>query len=163
MAFLDKLSRYLNRVFLIAGGCFLVAMILVTCGNIFFRIVWLPVRGTFELMGFFGAIVASFALGYTQIERGHIAVDILITRFSRTTRRFLDFFNSLICMIFFALAAWQIAAWGNTIWKTGEVSETLQIPYYPFVFGAALGFGLLSFVLLTDVLRSVLPQKEDEK
>jgi len=55
MNLLDKLTLKLNRILITIAGCFLIGMILLTCANIFLRIVWVPVRGTFELMGFFGA------------------------------------------------------------------------------------------------------------
>jgi len=161
MEFLERVNRVLIRILMIVGGCFLVGMILLTCANIFFRIVWLPVRGTFELMGFFGAIIAAFALGYTQVRRGHIAVDILVNSFSKRTRRILDFLNSLICMLFFGIVSWQIATWATTLWETGEVSETLQIIFYPFVYAVALGFAILTLVLLVDFLKSLFPEKEN--
>lgn len=76
MELLEKISVFLSRSLSWIGGVFLVGMIVLTCGNIVFRLVWVPIRGTFELMGYFGAIVTAFALGYTQMKRGHIAVEI---------------------------------------------------------------------------------------
>jgi TRAP-type C4-dicarboxylate transport system permease small subunit len=163
MGILDKISQALNQILVWIGGLFIVAMILLTCSNIFLRIVWLPVKGTFELMGYFGAIATAFALGYTQIKKGHIAVDILYMSFSDQTKRVLTFFNSLVCMVFFAIVAWQITKYGNTLRATGEVTETLRIIYYPFTYGVSIGCGLLSLVFLTDMLKSIFPQKEGEK
>ena len=73
MEVFERITHVLNKILIWGAGSFLGAMILLTCANIFLRLVWVPVRGAFELMGFFGAIVTSFALGYTQIKRGHIA------------------------------------------------------------------------------------------
>ncbi len=156
MEFLDKASRILNQVFVWIAGVFLVGMILLACSNIFLRIVWLPVKGTFELMGFFGAIVTAFALGYTQIKRGHIGIDIVVTQFSATAQRILSGINYLICTVFFSIAGWQIAKWATTLWKTGEVTETLRIIFYPFTYGVALGCFVLALVLLVDLLRVLI-------
>lgn len=150
---MDKVSRGLNLILVWMAGIFLVGMALLTCSNIFLRLVWVPVKGTFELMGFFGAIVVAFALGYTQVKRGHVAVDILVNRFSEKTRRILSGINYFICMIFFAGAAWQIAAMATNLWKTGEVTETLRIIFYPFTYGVALGCLVLALVLLIDFLK----------
>ena len=139
------------------------AMILLTCSNIFMRIVWVPVKGTFELMGYIGAIVTAFALGYTQIKRGHISVDVLINSFSKKTRAALEIFNSGVCMVFFVIAAWQIAKYGTNLWQTGEVTETLRVIYFPFTYGVALGCAILSLVFLTDLLKSLFRKKEGEK
>ena len=162
MDVLDKLSQRLNQIFVWLAGCILGIMIFLTCANIFLRLVWKPIIGTFELMGYFGAVITAFALGYTQISRGHIAVDVMVLRFSERTRRILNVINSLICTVFFALVTWQIAKYGTTLWKTGEVTETLRIIYYPFTYGVALGCALLSLVFLTDFLKLFL-QKRDEK
>jgi len=159
MELLDKISRVLNEIFVWIAGAFLVVMILLTCANIFLRLVWMPVKGTFELMGFFGAIVTAFALGYTQIKRGHIGIDILVNRFSAKAQRILNGANYFICMIFFAIAGWQIAKWATTLWKTGEVTETLRIIFYPFTYGVALGCLTLTLVLLVDLLKVLIEGK----
>jgi TRAP-type C4-dicarboxylate transport system permease small subunit len=39
--------------------------------------------------------------------------------------------------------------------ETGEVSPTIGIPTWPFVFSLTVGCGLLSFVLLLDALRQM--------
>ena len=127
MDVLDKLSQRLNQIFLWLAGCILGIMIFLTCANIFLRLVWKPIIGTFELMGYFGAVITAFALGYTQISRGHIAVDVMVLRFSERTRRILNVINSLICTVFFALVTWQIAKYGTTLWKTGEVTDFLKL------------------------------------
>jgi TRAP-type C4-dicarboxylate transport system permease small subunit len=137
-------------------------MILLTCANIFLRLVWVPVKGTFELMGFFGAVATAFALGYTQIKKGHIAVDILILSFSKRTRRVLDVINSLICTVFFSFVAWQIARYAGILRSTGEVTETLRFAYYPFTYAVAVGCGVLALVFLTEFLKSLIPEKEGE-
>jgi len=162
MELLDKITRFLNQVLMWIAGCFLGIMIFLTCANILFRTVWIPIAGTFELMGYFGAILTAGALGYTQMGKGHIAVDVLVVRFSKKTRRILGGVNSLICMIFFAMVTWQIAKYATTLWETGEVTETLRIIYYPFTYGVALGCATLSLVFLTEFLKSVF-QEGDAK
>jgi len=160
---LEKVTLFLNRLLIWIGGCFLVAMILLTCANIFFRLVWVPVKGTFELMGYFGAITTAFALGYTQIKKGHISVDVLILSFSNKTRRVLDVINSFICTIFFSFVAWQITKYAGILKATGEVTETLRFPYYPFTYAVAIGCGVLALVFLTEFLQSIVPRKEGEQ
>ena len=157
---LDKLIRNLVKVLTFLGGVFLVAMICLTCANIFLRTAWFPIRGTFEFMGYFGAIVTAFALAYTEMKRGHIAVDVLVNRLSLKTRKLLLVVNSIVCFFFFSVATWFIVEKANVLRKTGEVTETLQIIYYPFTYAVALGFGLLCLVLLSNVLKTLFQTKE---
>ena len=113
-------------------------------------------------MGYFGAIVTAFALGSTQLKKGHIAVDVLINTFSDNTKKILQVVNNGICAVFFSIAAWQIAVKATTLMNTGEVTETLRIIYYPFTYAVAFGCLVLALVMLTDLLKSLIPQKEGE-
>ena len=149
----------LARVLLWMGGFFLVAMVALTCANILLRLVWMPVKGTFELMGFFGAMVTAFALSYTQMRRGHIAVDILVNTFTKKTRKVVDIINHTVCCLFFCIAAWQIALKAATLLNTGEVTETLRIIYYPFTYGVAFGCLALSLILFQDLVRTIINKK----
>ena len=159
MAGLKKLILMLSGFLIKLGGFFLVAMILLTCANIFLRLVWLPVRGTFELMGYFGALVAAFALAQTQALRGHIAVDVLLNTFSAGKQRICRVINSLACLIFMLLCTWQLCLKAGILRATGEVTETLNIIYYPFVYAVALGCLVLALVFLYDLADSLSRNK----
>lgn len=153
MRLLEKISHWINRGLMFVAGIALLIMISLTCANIFLRIVWTPIKGTFELMGFFGAIVTAFALGYTQMERGHTPIDVVVNLLSEKTRNILNGINYFIGMIFFCIVGWQMARWATTLWKTGEVTETLRIVFFPFTYLVALGCFVLSLVLLVDFLK----------
>jgi len=161
MTFLSRFALTLNRLLMAIGCGLLIVMIFLTCANIFLRTIWVPIQGTYELMGYFGAVLTAFALGYTQIHQGHISVDLVVLGFSSTTRKILEAVNNFICMVFFALVAWRITFYATTLWRTGEVTETLRIVYYPFVYGVALGCATLSLIFLTSLLRSLFPEKEE--
>ncbi len=156
MVLLERISQALNRILLWIAGLFLIAMIAITGANIVMRLFWLPLRGTFELMGYFGAVVTAFALGYTQIKRGHIAVDIVVLRFSEKTQKILHAVNHLVCMAFFIIVTWQVFKHATTLRETGEVTETLQIVYYPFTYAVALGCLFLALTFFVDMLKSIL-------
>ncbi len=157
MPLLEKISRLLNHSFIFVAGSFMVAMIVITCANIFSRIIWIPIKGTFELMGFFGAVVTAFALGYTQAKKAHISVDILVNLFPQQLQKIISGINNLICAVFFGLAGWQIAKLAGNLRASGEVTETLRIIYYPFTYGVALGCFLLALVLLIELVELFFP------
>ena len=160
MTYLTKITTYLNKILTFFAGLILVFMVLLTCANIVFRMFWVPVSGTYELMGFSGALLTAFALAYTQIKKGHIAVDVLVNIFPPKTRWVLAAINNAMCFVFFILAGWQLAIKANTLRTTGEVTETLRIIYYPFTYLVALGCVVLALILLTDFLRQLIPAKE---
>ncbi|MBN2282272.1 MAG: TRAP transporter small permease [Deltaproteobacteria bacterium] len=153
IALLDRVSTLINRVLTAIAGTVLVLMVVLGSANVALRGFGLPIQGTFEMMGFFGAITAAFALGRTQIKREHIAVDVVIQFFPSPVRRFLSGVSYVIGAVFFALAAWQTALWGTNLWRVNELSETLRIIYFPFVYCVSLGCLVLSLVLFIDMLK----------
>jgi len=160
MDFLDKVEQVVSRIMSWMAGLFLVAMVLLTCADIFLRIVWVPIRGSVELVALFGSITTAFALGYTQMRRGHISVDVVVNFLPEKARNGLQALNAAVCCSFFAIASWRIAVWSTTIWRAGELTETLRISFYPFSYGVALGCAFLSLVFLLDLLRRLFPRKE---
>lgn len=160
---LDRITKVLNQILLVIAGVFLVAMVGLTCADILCRLIWVPILGSVELVALFGSVVTAFALGYTQHRRGHIWVDVLVSLFPDGVKRILNIINSLLCMSFFALVAWRIVVWSGTLLRTGELTETLKIIYYPFSYGTALGCALLSLVFLTEGLKSLVFRKEGAK
>jgi len=128
---------------------------LLACGNMVLRVPGYPIEGTYELVGFFAAIVAAFALGYTQLEKGHIRVDILVSRLPLRVQVVLDTITHFFSVILFALASWRVAVFARSYWKAGEVSETLNIIYYPFTYAVALGCAFISLVLILDFVKTL--------
>jgi len=159
MDFLIKINKFLNKLLTLTGGALLVGMILLTCANIVSRQVYVPIPGTFELMGYIGAIVTAFALGYTQFTNGHIAVDVLVNAYPKPLKRFISIINHGTCCIFFIIASWYIVQKALTLKNANELSETLKIIYYPFTLAVALGCLILALALFTDFLKVLLLQK----
>lgn len=134
-------------------------MIGLTSANIVLRGIWVPIRGTYELMGLMGAVVTAFALGYTQIKRGHISVNVLINRFPGRIRSLLKMINHVACMAFFSIAAWKISEKAAILKNSGEVTETLRIIYHPFTSGVALGCAVLAVVFFVDLIQTEIPKR----
>ena len=155
IGYLERTVRVLNSILVAIAGLFLVAMVALACANVVLRGVDMPIKGTFELMGLFGAVVAAFALATTQIQRQHIAVDVLIRAFPLRVRRLLGILNYLIGTALFLLAAWQTGLLGTNLWRVHELSETLRIVYFPFVYSVSLGCVLIALVLMIELLKAL--------
>ncbi len=161
MSYLEKINVFLNRILLIIGSVAVLSLMSLATGNVVLRFFFsAPYRGAYEVVGFLGAIVIAFALGYTQKRKDHIVVDILTERFPKRVNRILDGINYLITTVFFAIVSWQLFVWGIKISKSGEVSETIKIIFHPFIYCVAVGFVVFSFTLMIDFLKN-LQSKED--
>jgi TRAP-type C4-dicarboxylate transport system permease small subunit len=156
MEILEKIRNLFDKAFLFLGGVAVLALMTLATGNVCLRIFGMPYRGAYELVSFLGAVVTAFALGYTQRRKSHIVVDILTETFSEGKKRILDGISYLTGVLFFAIISWVIFRWGMRIAASGEVSETLKIAYYPFIYCVALGFAFLCLTLIMDFLSALL-------
>jgi len=139
---------------MIAGGVSLLALTLLATMNVLLRIFQVPVSGTYEVVSFLGAIVTAGALGYTQKRKDHIVVDILSEKFPAPVKRELDRISYILILVFFSIVSWQTFVYAKRLMRTGELSETLKIAYYPFVFLVGIGFAVLSLTSFLDLIET---------
>ncbi|MEW6670341.1 MAG: TRAP transporter small permease [Thermodesulfobacteriota bacterium] len=152
--FEKTIAAFAHKVNWVAGGA-VAAMMLLTTADVVLRAFRHPIPGAYEIVGLIGSLAISFSLAYTSIEKGHIAVEFLINRFSAPAQAFISAVNALVSTILFAVITWQGILYGTDFLLRGEVSMTIQLPIYPFVYGVAAGCGLLCPVLLVEFLEAV--------
>ena len=131
-----------------------------TCTDIVMRLFRRPIPGTYEIVGFLGAMVAGFALAQTTIERGHVAVQVVVTRFSPRWQKIIYLITHLLSILLFALLAWECMRYGNDFRVSGEVSLTIRIPFYPVVYGIAFSAAVVCLVLIVDILHVMTKRVE---
>jgi TRAP-type C4-dicarboxylate transport system permease small subunit len=155
MGRLENISNALNRWSSWISGGLLVAMMMVTVSNLIMIQFGKAILGASEIVSFLAAPVAALALGYTQINRGHVAIDILVVRLPQRAQAVIDSIMTFISMALFGVATWQIAKLATRYWELGLISETLYMVFFPFIYLVAFGCALLCLVLLLDFLKSL--------
>lgn len=142
------------------GGAALLALVLLATGNVALRVVQVPLGGTYEIVAFLGAVVISGALGFTQKRKDHIVVDILSGKFPPGVKRVLDGLGYAVTAALFGIVTWRIFALALSIQRSGELSETLKLPFHPFVYAVAAGFAVLVLTLLLDLIAVIYGEGE---
>ncbi len=143
------------------GAILLTLMMLLTVVDVILRYLGRPITGTFELMSFAGAMVTGLALAQSSLDGAHVNVDIFVSAISSGKRKVLLVFNRVIGVSLFALLAWALFAKGNDLYNTGEVSLTLQVPYYPVAYGLSFCCAVECMVLVTGTLAAVFGGEHD--
>lgn len=138
-----------------AGGAALIALVLLATGNVALRIFRVPLGGAYEVVAFLGAIVIAGALGHTQKRKDHIVVEILSERFPPGVKRVLDGIGYAVSAVLFGIVTWRVFALALTIQRSGELSETLKLPFHPFVYAVAAGFAVFVLTLLLDLVGAI--------
>lgn len=146
--FIFSFSRKVNWV---AGG-FLPVMVAFVCVCIIARYFGHPIRGSLELVRFMAIIVVSFAVAYTQVKRGHIAVGIVMDRLPQRFQAIVDTITTFLLLVLSAIISWRSVIYAIDIRAVGSVSASLGIPFYLLIYGVAFGFAVLTLVFLVDFL-----------
>lgn len=155
---LKKMIYAVNRYFNLFGVALLLLMIGFVVIDILSRILRnMPLSASYELVEYTMVLVIVFALGYTQVNRGHINVLTLVELLPGKWQSVCDRVVNAIACIFYSLIAWQTFIKGGLDRVSNTTSPVLFIPKYPIVYIASLGFALISLVLLIQV---ILPDDE---
>lgn len=170
MDLLEKISNRLAKKLHWIAGAAIVSMILLTCADIILRLgttvyrdyhwpflsPFKPIPGTYELVCFMGAVAVSFAMAHTSVKKGHVSVSFLVRLLPQRTQALIEIITHSLGFIFFALLSWQSVMFGNDLITRGDVSLTLQLPYYPFVYGIGLAAAAVCLVLLVELSKHLI-------
>jgi len=125
-------------------------------GDVLLRLVWRPVPGTFEMVTILGAMTISMAVAHCAVMKGHVAIDVLVERFSPRIQGVIDSITSLISLIVIGAVSGQMLIFATRMWQRGYATADLAIPHHPFIYGVAVGLGVLCLVLLLELCKSLL-------
>ena len=114
-----------------------------------------PIPGTYELVSFLGTVAAAFAIAHTSIKGGHVSVSLITQLLAKKTRTIIQIITNTLALLFFGLLTWRSILYAEELKQFGEVSMTLQMPYYPFVYGLAFASLIMGVVLITYLINNI--------
>lgn len=153
---LDRYIALLTRILFWIAGAGLVGMLLLIVADVLgIKIFSRPVPGGIEIVSFLAVVSIAFAVAYTQVMRGHVAVDFIVEKFPRRAKLVIDAIMIFFSVCLFVVLAWYSFKYAAKLQDTGEVSMTQKIPFYPFVYGMAVCFVVTLLVLIMDFVKSV--------
>ena len=159
---IESRLRSVNRVMVYIAAVALFGMMAVTVidviGRYFFNS---PLMGAYELVGILLAMAGTWAMAYTQIQKGHIRVDFVFRRFPKGGQGILTSLAHFVGLIAFSVLTWRLIVFADYYLSLtkGSATDTLGIPLFPFVVITAIGTGMLALVLLNDFIRSLAEVK----
>lgn len=140
----------LNHVFAFIAGTALILMMLLIVFNSIKRLFSDPIAGTVEMVGWLAAITAIFSLGFAQLHKGHVFIDLLFKKLPQVLQRIVHTTVNVVSIVFFIIAGWQLMIYGIELMKNGVVAETMRIPFYPIVICCSIGFVGLLFAIVKE-------------
>ncbi|HEY3277870.1 MAG TPA: TRAP transporter small permease [Syntrophorhabdaceae bacterium] len=145
----------IGRVMDVVGGIILTLMMLITVLDVILRFFKKPITGTYELVFLGGAVVIGCAIPLTSWEGGHVAVDFLLEHFSPALKKMINIITRVMGIAFFAVLGANLAILGTEHFKSGEVSLTLHVPYYPAAYILSLCAFVECLVLISLLIKTI--------
>ncbi len=147
-----RLSRVINGV----GICLILAMMLLTVSDVLLRYVFNhPIPGSYELIKFMMLIVVFYGLAYTAVKKGHITIDLLLTRLPDRAQAIINTITWALSFGLFCLVTWRSLLLAKAMWQRGDVSTDLLLPIAPILLFAVVGLVALCLVLLGNFFNSL--------
>jgi TRAP-type C4-dicarboxylate transport system permease small subunit len=145
---MDRLTRVLSYV----GIVFLMAMMLVSVIDVVGRTVLnSPLPGSYELVEFTLIGTVFFCLGHIQMVGGNISVEVLVDMLPKRAQNVVQLVTTVVATALFAYFSWASIQQAQDIARSGAASGVLNIPFAPFTFLLAMGYIVLTLVLVSDI------------
>lgn len=166
MTAFEKTIELCVKIMYQVAGWAIVAMMLLTCADVTLRLTatlyakygWQilvplkPIPGAYELVCFLGAVAAAFAMAHTSIEGGHVSVNFVTRLLPAKIQAGFQIGTGFLGLILFTIISWQSFVYAQKIKALGEVSMTLRLPLYPFIYGVSLSALAVCAVLIAAVI-----------
>lgn len=152
---LALLASFIGAIALM-GMMFL--MVIDVIGRYFFNH---PVAGSYELIVYSMVLVVFLGLGYAQLQKAHVKVDIVLHYLSPKAVAFLDVITLSLSFLLFLFITWAMAVQTKQVFAMKQVSEILYIPQWPFQVVAVIGAGVFCLATLVQILEALYKLFED--
>lgn len=153
-SFFERAVTGFSSWFNMVSSAALVVMMVLTCVDVFLRYIFnRPITGTYDVVSLLGAILAAFAMPYTMLKKGHVAVEILVQKLSRGKQLFVETLIHLVGIALFLVLVWQAIIFSMESKATGELTPTLLLPFYPIVYCMAVCFFGICLAMVVNLLQ----------
>jgi TRAP-type C4-dicarboxylate transport system permease small subunit len=158
METLNSIVRKINTVCGLASeGLVFCLMLMVTAEIIGRHVFGTPIPGQVEMATLSLIVILYLGLSYTQMEGGHIRVDVLISRTKGRKRELLEAFAQFLCLIPAVMMLLATAKQAR-ISVIGQefVAGVVNFPVWPGRCAVTFGFALLCFTLGVQISNHVV-------
>lgn len=144
-----KISEWMD----IIAVCALTFMMSLTMADVIFRSFGRPIIGTYEIVGLSSAITIGFAIPFTSWKRGHVFMDFVVDRLPRGKKILLKVTTRLLVILLFIFIGVNLFMLAREYYVSHEVSQTIRLPIYPFVYAVGLACFVECYVIFCDMLK----------
>lgn len=143
------------------AGTVLAFMIILTLFDVILRNLGHPITGSMEIIQYGGSIVFGFSIPYATWLGAQIIVDLMIKKLTPKNQKIFNVITRGVGIVMFLFIAYNFFMYGLDVKRTGELTASFKIPYYPFCFAIALSFLFQSFTIFCDLMKTIHGEKNE--
>jgi TRAP-type C4-dicarboxylate transport system permease small subunit len=146
---LDKVSLVLAAIACVAIGIMMVLMVADALSRKFIGSIPGGYNTTIALL----TILVFFPMGYVQMKKAHIVVDLVTSRLNERTAAILRIITSIMAVLVFVVLTWACGqkAWSSTLSRE-EWMGLIYYPAWPFRWTLPIGMGIFALqMVLTSI------------
>lgn len=119
-----------------------------------------PIDWGLELSIFMLIIATFMSAGYTQLQRGHVTIEVLEHMLSPRANRWRFLIGDALSLVFCAFVAWNAWEFFREAFEDGRVTESTWAPklWIPYLF-MAIGMSALSLQLIVQIVDTLVGWK----
>ncbi|MGI6072265.1 MAG: TRAP transporter small permease [Lachnospiraceae bacterium] len=163
---MNKIWNIINKVgnfICYIGMIVIAASMLWTVVDVLMRVLLKkPIVGSNEFIELGLLAIVMTGIVYTQIQRGHIKILVLIRKFYRIPKLLMVAFGDLICAAMSAILAWSLFKYGRKTFMAGDSSMIIELPYYIFAYAYFVCMVVFTLVLIYEAIYAIYATKNDE-
>lgn len=156
--------RYLmarfNYGIALVGALVVFATMFIMAADVSARFFKFPLPGAVELAEIALGLMVFLGWAYTQEQKGHITIDLLYNILPLRLQRLLSLINPIFGLVLFGIIAWQGVEFAIYSKVSGEITENLCLPVWPFKLIIVLGAVCFCLQLILNVVDAFLKMKE---
>ena len=154
MVFWSKCGQWITKLMIVVTSVALVITMVMVVLNVGGRDLFgSPILAAVEIVGLAGVFLISFALGFTEKEKSHIVVLIMVSRLPKRLRLLFSVFTLFLSVGTVVVLVWGgfVEAWelANTV---GATTYVLHLERAPFAFVWVAGCVVLGGFLLYHLI-----------
>jgi TRAP-type transport system small permease protein len=148
------ISRIMAAIAAIVLGAMMMIAVVDVCGRFFFN---KPIEGSFELGGILLVTAGTWGMGYCQLQKSNIRIDVITSRFPKRMQTGANIFAYIFCITASGVTAWRTSLMTHEYMfaQLGNLTSTLRIPYWPFMLTLAMGFAWLTVIFIYELIKSI--------
>ena len=149
---LNTFLRIVTNILDYIGSAALAFMMLLTVADVIMRAFGHPIIGTYEVVGLLLAIVIGFTIPKVSYDKGHVFMEVGIDHLDPHQKDVVQTFTRILCLLLFFFIGYKLIAAGNEFRTSGQVSPTIQLPFYPFAYGVAICCFIQCLVFCNEII-----------